>query len=415
MAWSVWFAQILFYGGLGALLFAGVLALPASTVGRWSVLWPGAWVGLELTGRYWEGLIHWVQLGQAQAVSGPLVGVLPLGGVAMATLLMWSVGGLMACAVCSKSSVALAGWITLLTVAHLAQWLPPWTREASPLAVALHQPGKAAQAAAHDFDQSEWRRRLSGYLRVAEQTPAPVILTPQLSIAKTWAAMPASYLRQLSETLDRRGADMVFGLYLDAPAGGLHNAAVSLGASGVQSYRKVNPFPYGERLPVQGSWRDALVTWFGWRMEDTSPGPAGQDSWWLGGVRMVLTICYDLALPESWRERSHEAQVIVNLSCPATARCSRPPSAARPCRCCAPEPWSSRSPSFEPRMSVAATRSLRTVLSWKPFPLIYPRRASSRSGPEKASRPMPGLATALFGSSCSWGLPLRCSRGDAPS
>lgn len=306
------YAGLLVPAGAVLLLIHGLLAaacawlshqLTASTALRGLLAWPALWCGQELLMAQGPLALPWLRLGQLQAPSGPWAGALPLGGTLLAGLLMWASAFLLwqALAYAPTRRRSLAAVAALFAVTQASSHVD-WTKTSGDVDAVLLQPGAGRST-------EELMTRLDEAARSAR---SQLLVSPQLMLAKTASALPADYLPGLQRELDRRDSDLLLGIYIAQGAGQLHNGVLSIGSSGPQRYLKRQLFPFGEFLPAQGTLRKLLE---GDRpRQDTARGPAVAEPMWLGGHRVSLSICFELAFPGLWREEAAVSELLVNLS-----------------------------------------------------------------------------------------------------
>lgn len=277
-------------------------------------LWPLAWMALEWLHGEGNLAMPWLRLGQLQAPDGPLAPLLPLGGVLLASGAMWALAACLHQALAARRWLPLAAGGALLAAAALQ---PDWTTPVAPLPVTLIQPGQALV---------DWKREggspstataqslMAHYAQMAGASAPGLVLTPQLALPKTAAALPEAYWLELQRTLDTRQADLLLGLYFDAPDGLLYNGMLALGPSGTQRYLKTQPFPFGEFVPLAGAPRRVVENWAGRAIQDAARGPIDQPALTVAGHHVAPTICFEAAFPAHWRARAAQSQLLVNLA-----------------------------------------------------------------------------------------------------
>ncbi|RZL40556.1 MAG: hypothetical protein EOP35_00535 [Rubrivivax sp.] len=275
---------------------------PAVTL-RALLAWPALWCGQELLFAQGSLALPWLRLGQLQAPGGPWAGALPFGGTLLAGLLMWVSAFLLWQALASAPTRrrALAAVAALFAaVQGLGQ--VSWTSASGEVDAVLLQPG--AGRSTEDL--------MASLDEAARSARSQLLVSPQLMLSKTASALPADYLLNLQRELDRRDSDLLLGLYVANGAGQMHNGVLSMGSSGPQRYLKRQLFPFGEFMPARGPLRSLLEN--GRPKEDIARGPASADPLWLGGHRVSLNVCFELAFPTLWREEAAVSELLVNLS-----------------------------------------------------------------------------------------------------
>jgi apolipoprotein N-acyltransferase len=288
---------------------------PVRPLMRWAAVWPALWLCIEWLFSLGDLAMPWLRLGQLQAPSGPFASALPVGGTLLAGACMWAAAAGIAvslqrqCRASLPVPVALVG-ITLFGI-NVAAGLPLWTERTDTLDVALVQPGLSSEQRQGDVAV---RRLMHEYRGAIARTRAAVVVTPQLALPKSAAALPVSYLEDLAHVASERSADVLLGLYLDADSGGLHNGVLALGASGTQRYLKHQLFPFGEFMPLRswiGRWLDASR---GVAVQDTARGPRMADPLHVGGHRAAVAVCFEAAFSDAWRAQAASADFMVIVS-----------------------------------------------------------------------------------------------------
>lgn len=287
--------------------------LAANGTARALLAWPALWCAHEALMAQGPLALPWLRLGQLQAPDGPWAAALPLGGTLLAGGLMWAGAFLLwqAWVQPLRRRPAVLSLLALLAVVNGLGRMA-WTQDAGPLSAVLLQPGPAP---APD-DEAGTRQRMAAWLAAAQGARSQLLVSPQLALRKADSALPPSYFQALQRELERRDSDLLLGLYLDAGEGRLHNGVLALGSSGSQRYAKRQLFPFGEFLPVQGPLRAWLEG--GTPLQDTQRGTAEAEPLWLGGHRVSLSLCFELAFPALWREEAAVGELLVNLSSAST-------------------------------------------------------------------------------------------------
>jgi apolipoprotein N-acyltransferase len=317
--------------GLATFLFCAVLTVFPMLVGalfvrfapagwlRRALLFAALWVLAEwLRGWLFTGF-PWLAVGYAQAPPSPLAGFAPVFGVYGVSLLSALLGALL-CAVLNGRftgqalSSQRAPWLAvgalLLTGGLLSE--VRWTEvRGAPLSVALLQ-GNVPQ-------DMKWRPEkftdsLRTYYRLALEHPAQLTVLPETALPAFLDQVPGEYLDELKKLALRRQGDLLFGIALADVAGGqahYANAAVSLGVSAPQTYRKSHLVPFGEFVPAGFAWFLSLAHI---PMSDFTPGASRQAPMRLAGQQVGANICYEDAFGEEIIRVLPEASLLVNLS-----------------------------------------------------------------------------------------------------
>jgi apolipoprotein N-acyltransferase len=305
---------------LSVLIAAHVLAVTAAAwltlqwraapLVRWGLVWPALWLLIEGLFSFGDLAMPWLRLGQLQAPSGPYASALPMGGALLAGACMWATAAGIAVAWRLRHRTAL----TVVLVLPAAGWACAqlsWTEPSGTLAATLVQPGLSS-----DQRQSESavQALLLHYRDAVASSQAALVVTPQLALPKTEAALPPGYLEVIARVARQRQADLMLGLFSEGQAGGLHNAVLLLGASGIQRYLKHQLFPFGEFVP----WRAPIGRWvnagMGVALQDTTRGPREAEPLRVGGHRAAVAVCFEAAFGNAWRDQAAAADLLVNVS-----------------------------------------------------------------------------------------------------
>lgn len=317
--------------GLATFLFCAVLTIFPTLVGglfvrfasagwlRRALLFAALWVLAEwLRGWLFTGF-PWLAVGYAQAPPSPLAGFAPVFGVYGVSLLSVLLGALLFDVLkgrftgqsLSTQRIPLLAVGALLLAGGLLSEVQ-WTEaQGEPLSVALLQ-GNVPQ-------DMKWRPEkftdsLRIYYRLALEHPAQLTVLPETALPAFLDQVPGEYLDELKKLALRQQGDMLFGIALADAAGGQSryaNAAVSLGASPLQTYRKSHLVPFGEFVPAGFAW---FLSMAHIPMSDFTPGESRQAPMRLAGQLVGANICYEDAFGEEIIHALPEASLLVNLS-----------------------------------------------------------------------------------------------------
>jgi apolipoprotein N-acyltransferase len=294
----------------GGAALVGLLAFawrqPAGV--RLALVLPALWTALEALLGTGDAALPWLRLGWAQA-SGPLAGALPYGGALLAGWLTWCVAGLAALAwrqgVPAQGRLHAAGAAAGIVVIAAAAGEVTWTHPAGDLLIALLQPANASSTAS---DTLGWYAE-----RIAEGG-AELVVTPQLALPKTPAALPPGYLDHIDAALRDQRADALIGMHLPDPTGSaLHNAVLALGRSSPQLYVKHQLFPFGEYMPLPAAIAARVQAMLP-ALAETARGPLATAPLHVGGRRVAVAVCWDAAFPALWRDAAATADTLVVVS-----------------------------------------------------------------------------------------------------
>ena len=290
--------------------------LVSEPVFRLAVAIPCAWMVHEWAFSLGDASVPWLRLGYAQASTGPLLGALSLGGVLLAGGLMVSLSGLLALgwsASAARQRPRLAAGAAIM-LAISAIGFTDWTTPSGSLSATLIQSGLANKTGAASHT-SGIAKTLAAISNAARSGPANLIVTAELALPKTTAALPSAFLHDLQSTLASKSGDALLGIHFsDNNTPGFYNGALGLGASGEQRYLKSKLFPFGEFLPLS----DRLSAWVNaglpQALTPTLRGEADFEPMLLAGHRAAIAICIEAAHTDSWRRRAATADFLVNMT-----------------------------------------------------------------------------------------------------
>lgn len=327
------------YGGMPAPLaaaataaFCAFLALyPALALGiahrlarnlavRTLLALPAAWAGSEwLRGTLFTGF-PWLASGYAHS-DGPLAGMAAVVGVYGITLMAAFVAAALALWTRRRSAPRAAligsGAIALALLAS-AQALRAvaWTEPTgTPIRVRLVQ-GNVPQDLKFGDD---------GLLRAAE-THARLLAGPRVDLAvlpESVYPVPLNYLpdeltRQLLDFTRANGTALVFGVFIEQPAGQYYNSAAGLSPGNqppLQRYSKRHLVPFGEFIPWGFRW---FVDLMQMPIGDQQRGAPYQGPMDLAGQRIAVNICYEdlfgAEIITAWQVPERAPTLLLNLS-----------------------------------------------------------------------------------------------------
>jgi apolipoprotein N-acyltransferase len=328
------FVSLSVYGGMPAwlaalatFLFCAFLALFPAAVGALQARWPGpavlrvlllmplAWGVTEwVRGWIFTGF-PWLVMGYSQVPASPLAGYAPLAGVYGVSFLLALGAALLAWSVTARGRLTQRAWaavaILALGVGGQALRGVAWTTpDGAPTTVALLQ-GSIPQ-------DMKWRPEktvatLQTYLRLADASPAQLIVLPETALPLFEAELPDSYRAELAALGRQNGGDVLTGLPTGSLHGDYYNSVISLGRAPSQRYHKVHLVPFGEYIPLKPVW--------GWVLQvlhiplsDFARGAVDQRPLAIGGQRVAADICYEDAFGEEIIRQLPQASVLVNVS-----------------------------------------------------------------------------------------------------
>lgn len=289
--------------------------LPLSARTKMFGLIPVLWVLREWGSSLSEASVPWLALGYVQAPGGLFAGLFPIGGVYLASWATLLLGAALALAWHQQHSrqrvIALGLIATAITMIALTSPVE-WTTASKQISAELLQHG----AASTPGTESAHVLQVLGFQAEAIRTSsADLIVSSQLAITKTPEALPPNYLSKIDAVLKQRGADALLGMYFESETSNEYFNGVQLvGSSGEQRYLKHHLFPFGEYLPFGHAVNDWLNSKLLQPRADTARGPPAQEPLYAAGLRLAVTICYEVAFGETLRERAATADVLLNVA-----------------------------------------------------------------------------------------------------
>ncbi len=318
------------YGGLpmplsavAIMLFSAYLALypgmaAALTVylrPRGALAQGGIFAAAWLLGEWLRGVVFtgfpWLASGYTQTPPSPLSGYLPVLGVYGTGGIVALTAGILvfanwkrrrsATAAVACACALVAGGYGLARVA----WTTP--RDES-ITVALIQTNIAQDLKWNSARLYDWLQVNADMVR---SYPAQLTVLPETTLPLLVDDLPEGYLQALAQTAREAGGDVVVGAFLRDGEGKVYNGALSLGASGQQTYHKRHLVPFGEYSPPLFGWFFRMMNM---PMSDQYPGDRKQSPMMLGTQRIAINICYEDLFGAELLDSLPEATLMLNLS-----------------------------------------------------------------------------------------------------
>ena len=278
---------------------------------------PAAWAGSEwLRGVLLTGF-PWLAGGYAHT-DGPLAGYAPVLGVHGLTLVAALLAGsvaLMARRPQRARLLAPAACAAALLAGGQALRAVDWTQpQGEPLRVRLLQ-GNVPQNL----------KFADGGMKLSEEAYLPLLRSEAqddlVVLPESVFPLPLSYLPQATTDalaeVPRRGAALIFGIFIEEPRGHYFNSAVGLspGGGAPQRYSKRHLVPFGEFIPWGFRW---FVDMLQMPIGDQQRGVSYQRPMQLAGQRIAVNICYeDLfggEIRRAWSDPAQAPTVLLNVS-----------------------------------------------------------------------------------------------------
>jgi apolipoprotein N-acyltransferase len=267
---------------------------PAAWI-RLPLLLPAAWTLSEwLRGTLFTGF-PWLATGYAHTDS-VLAGFAPVAGVYGVTLAAALLAGALALIALPMSVRGRAGyaWIAgafvLLIGAGAVLQGRTWTRPAgAPIAVRLVQANIPQDT---KFGPEGLQRAFDAHWALMQGPPVDLVALPESVFPVPLQFVPPSYLEAFANHARSSNSALVFGVFLEQPAGAYFNSAVGIASGNVPPvhYSKRHLVPFGEFIPPGFRW---FVDLMQMPIGDQQRGAAVQAPMELAGQRIAVNICYE--------------------------------------------------------------------------------------------------------------------------
>ena len=315
------------YGGMPAMLaafatlcFCALLALfpagagwlqariPAGEGVRAALLIPAAWTIFEWLRTWMLTGFPWLAFGYG-ATGWPTQGFAPITGVFGVSFLSAALAGLVVLVLRRENRIPAVIAIVVLVVGGQLLRMAEWTRaEPRTLEVSLLQ-GNIPQEL--KFRPERYERILETYTRLAEESPAKLIVMPETAVPRLLDAIDPAFLARLDRAARRNDGDVILGVAFRAKAGEYYNSVVTLGVSPSQAYHKTHLVPFGEFVPAAFGW---VMQWLEIPMSDFSAGSTDQPPLAIAGERVAPNICYEDAFGAEIARQARQATLLANVS-----------------------------------------------------------------------------------------------------
>lgn len=277
------------------------------------ILIPILWTFCEVLRGLIPAEFPWLSIGYSQT-DGPLSGFAPIGGVVFTSFITAVVAGGTTLFYQRRNlrPKLLLGILVILTISLVAKRIE-WTEPTGPEFTAAAVQGNVNL---NQKWQPDYRQQtLENYLQLSGQTNASLIVWPETAVAY--------YQHEFSESmwqaLSPKNQTLIFGALEARPPSTegadtrLYNVAITTCNGSRQIYRKHHLVPFGEFLP--------LSDWLGWLL-DYLQIPMSDFSSWEGpqtidcgnDLKLSISICFEDAFEEEFRQASKHSSILVNLS-----------------------------------------------------------------------------------------------------
>lgn len=274
---------------------------PKHTTGKTLYAFPAIWVLSEwLRSIIFTGF-PWLLLGYSQTNS-PLKGFAPIlsvYGVSLAVVITSSL--IVNTLLCYRQKEFRSMYFSLFAIVTI--WITggllsfiPWTKPiGNPISVSLVQ-GNIPQSV--KWSPEHLQLSLDTYSTLTEPLwgKNKLIIWPEAAIPMTLQSA-AEFIETLDKKALKTNSHLMLGIPVKNPNGeGYFNAVVSLGADKT-TYLKRRLVPFGEYIPLQNIFSN-LFDFMKVPVPDLISGASNQKTSEIGGVKILTSICYEIAFPE---------------------------------------------------------------------------------------------------------------------
>jgi apolipoprotein N-acyltransferase len=291
---------------------------PAGWV-RLPLLLPAAWTLSEwLRGTLFTGF-PWLASGYAHTDS-VLAGLAPVAGVYGVTLAAALLAGALALFalplnVRGRTGYAwIAGAFVLVIGSSAALKTQAWTQPAGPpISVRLVQANIPQDT---KFGPEGLQRAFDAHWALMQGPRVDLVALPESVFPVPLQFVPPQYLEAFGNHVRAGNSALVFGVFLEQPAGAYFNSAVGIapGDAPPAHYSKRHLVPFGEFIPPGFRW---FVDLMQMPIGDQQRGAAVQPPMELAGQRVAVNICYeDLfgeVIIEAWKGAAPPT-ILLNMS-----------------------------------------------------------------------------------------------------
>jgi apolipoprotein N-acyltransferase len=281
---------------------------------------PAAWAGSEwLRGTLFTGF-PWLASGYAHS-DGPLAGAAALVGVYGITLVAAFAAGALALWTCvrtARRAALIGGSVAALLLAAGAQALRSveWTQPVgSPIRIRLVQ-GNVPQDL--KFADGGLQRAADTHARLLAGPRVDLAVLPESVYPVPLNNLPDELTQQLLDYTRANRTALVFGVFIEQPAGQYYNSAVGLSPDNrppLQRYSKRHLVPFGEFIPWGFRW---FVDLMQMPIGDQQRGAPYQGPMDLAGQRIAVNICYEdlfgAEIIAAWQVPERAPTLLLNIS-----------------------------------------------------------------------------------------------------
>lgn len=287
---------------------------------RLTCAFPAIWVLSEWVRSWLFTGFPWLLLGYSQTNS-PLSGYAPLGSVYLVSLLLMVSSGLVVEGLIAlRKRNYITSYLNLVVISLI--WviggllcLIPWTRPVNqPITVSLIQ-GNIPQSLKWDPDNVALS--LNTYSELSEPLwgKSDIIIWPEVAVP-----LPLSdaqdYVKAMAEKAAKTNTLLIFGIPEAAKTVGntttYYNTLIATGKYNA-SYHKRLLVPFGEYVPFQAVFARAF-DFMNVPMSNMVPGEPHQAPMVLGNIKIVPSICYEVAYPDFSRSVDPSISLLLTVT-----------------------------------------------------------------------------------------------------
>ncbi len=275
--------------------------------------YPALWVLLEWSKEWFLSGFPWLNFGGSQ-LDGPLSGLIPIGGTALASLVVAQIAILCSQALSTSikrsQRIGYGVAISVLVIGSVLldriQWVKPLSQSQSLVIVQGNVPQDERWLI------TERERTLYRYVDMtAGHWGNDVIIWPEAAIPAVPEEVPA-YLDYINSQASDAEAAFITGIPTMTDHYTFYNSVITLGNAKGQ-YNKHHLVPFGEYVPFEEGLRQ-FNSIFNLPMSSFHRGPIKQVPLEVKGFRYAVALCYEIAFPaQVWRNHQR-ADAILTLS-----------------------------------------------------------------------------------------------------
>lgn len=284
--------------------------LAVNSVMRLLIVIPVLWILFEwLRGWLFTGL-PWLLLGYSY-IDTPLAGYASIGGVYFVGFIAASIIALLVYCIQKRRFIALIPIFVLVAAGFGLKSLSFTQAKDKPVHVAIVQNNVSLGL---KWDAARAQAIVSDYLTVSQQIQdADLIVWPEAAVPFYADQLPASFWQQLQSN----SADFLFGvLYRENSAQNApyYNSVAAVSKDDpISFYKKQQLVPFGEYFPLQFILKP-FIEMLHIPMSDFNAWKQVQQPVSVAGGKFAVSICYEDAFPQVWRNQVKTAGALFNVS-----------------------------------------------------------------------------------------------------